>query len=342
MPARKIPIIWSSSKEKEQILLKYVPDRLRVVRICQCSAPEVFPTALVVGVGVGTSTLFYSENSGITWTGLGNSIFTTRGRGVYCNGKIWVAVGDGTNTIAYSYDGKKWTGLGNSIVGAGYSVSWNGSMWLVGGDTKIAYSSNGREWTTVNVNIDKVYSIAWNGTTWVIVGEKGSSSSQGIGYSTDAINWSYTNDTDLNNLGILTDVVYYDSKFTAVGSSFGSVYSKVYSSNITDWTTIAVTNYTQGMAIEKFNSIYFSVGTPGAVAETSSDGLTWSTATDANLNSVAANVSVFTGRGVFFFCNQQLFLCGGSQIGYTSDGITWNKFNFSVSGSSITAAYSFA
>ena len=42
------------------------------------------------------------------------SIFSLAGYGVAWNGTMWVAVGQGTDTIAYSSDGITWTGLGTS------------------------------------------------------------------------------------------------------------------------------------------------------------------------------------------------------------------------------------
>lgn len=340
MPARKIPIIWSSSKEKDPIYFRYAPQYLRLVKLYP--PVPIIPTPLVVGVGNGTNTLFYSEDKANTWTGLGNTVFTNSGYGVRCNGNIWVAVGDGTNSIAYSRDGKNWTGLGTSILTTGYSVYWNGTTWLVGGPQKIAYSSDGVNWTGVAVaNLESIRSISWNGTTWVVVGNSASGSDEEIAYSSDLINWNYI---AVTNAARFNDIVYYDSKFTAVGSFFGSspVNTKAYSSDITNWTTITATNGSENIAIEKFNSTYFSLSLNSG-AETSSDGLTWSSATDANLISVAGSPpsATFYGRGIFFFCDQKLFLCGNNQLGYTSDGINWSKIPFSVAGSSIFAAYSF-
>ena len=57
--------------------------------------------ARCVAVGEGlVNTIAYSDD-GITWTGLGKNVFTTRGNGVAWNGTRWVAVGTGSNEIAY-------------------------------------------------------------------------------------------------------------------------------------------------------------------------------------------------------------------------------------------------
>ena len=69
-------------------------------------------------------------------TGVSASIFTT-GNGVAWGGNQWVAVGQGTNTIAYSYDGINWTavtGVSASIFTIGRGIAWNGSLWVAVGD----------------------------------------------------------------------------------------------------------------------------------------------------------------------------------------------------------------
>ena len=48
------------------------------------------------------------------------------------NGIRWVAVGIGTNTIAYSSNGITWTGIGTSIFSAnGFGVAWNNAEGYV-------------------------------------------------------------------------------------------------------------------------------------------------------------------------------------------------------------------
>jgi hypothetical protein len=78
------------------------------------------------------------------------SPFTTSCNKFAWNGSnMWVAVGTGTNSIAYSTDGIIWTGIGSSIFSTGYSVVWNGEMWIAGGTggaSAIAYSIDGKIW----------------------------------------------------------------------------------------------------------------------------------------------------------------------------------------------------
>ena len=79
--------------------------------------------ALFVIVGNGNNSIAYSYD-GVTWVGLGNTIFNNGGfyggggRGIAWNGSMWVAVGGGdqisSNAVAYSLDGKNWVGLRNN------------------------------------------------------------------------------------------------------------------------------------------------------------------------------------------------------------------------------------
>jgi hypothetical protein len=81
---------------------------------------------------------------------LGTGRFSSAGYGVAWNGTRWVAVGQGTNSIAYSADGITWTGLGTGTFSTyGVGVAWNGTRWVaVGrGTNSIAWSADGVTWT---------------------------------------------------------------------------------------------------------------------------------------------------------------------------------------------------
>ena len=122
------------------------------------------------------------------------------GYGVAWNGTLWVAVGSGTFSIAYSSDGINWTGVtgSTSIFSYGYGVAWNGLRFVaVGSGTfSIAYSSDGINWTGVTdsntIFLDSYgnansYGVAWNGTRFVAVG---SGITYKIAYSSDGMNWT--------------------------------------------------------------------------------------------------------------------------------------------------------
>ncbi len=88
---------------------------------------------------------------GINWVLVGTSIFTLA-NGISCNENRFVAVGQGTNNISYSYDGIYWNWSNPSasiFSDQGIGVTWNGTRFVaVGSGThSIAYSSNGITWT---------------------------------------------------------------------------------------------------------------------------------------------------------------------------------------------------
>ena len=47
---------------------------------------------------------------------------------------LWVAGGQGTNSLAWSENGTNWNGLGLGIFSTvGYGIAWNGSIWVAAG-----------------------------------------------------------------------------------------------------------------------------------------------------------------------------------------------------------------
>jgi hypothetical protein len=98
------------------------------------------------------------------------SIFTS-GKKVAHNDDIWVAIGSGNNTIAWSHDGIIWSGLGNSVFSIeGLNIEWNGMFWIATGIDKdinnnieylFAYSRNGIDWTKTTNSLS-CNQIVWN------------------------------------------------------------------------------------------------------------------------------------------------------------------------------------
>jgi hypothetical protein len=74
----------------------------------------------VAGASGGSNSLATSTD-GITWTGLGTTVFQTRAYGVSYGNGLWVAVGD--NNIATSPDGIIWTKNSDYIFGFGKTVA---------------------------------------------------------------------------------------------------------------------------------------------------------------------------------------------------------------------------
>ena len=72
-----------------------------------------------------THTLVYSSTNGLTWTGLGSTIFTIQGNDAIFGNNIWIATGQGINTLATSTNGISWIGLSSTIFSSiGYGIAW--------------------------------------------------------------------------------------------------------------------------------------------------------------------------------------------------------------------------
>ena len=276
-----------------------------------------FPSNLLVAVGQGTNTIAYS-NDGITWTGLGSSIFSQVGSCVAWNGKIWVAFGIGTNSIAYSSDGINWTGLGTSIFSNnGNGVAWNGSIWVaVGyGINSIAYSSDGITWTGVITSIFSNYGngVAWNGRIWVAVGN---GTNNTIAYSSDGITWTPAQSSlsIFSNYG--NSVAWNGIRWVAVGQGINNTIA--YSSDGITWTPVqsSLSIFSTGFGVAWNGSMWVAVGEGTHTIAYSRDGINWT-----------PSLSIFSnsGRGIVWNGIRWVAVGQGinNTIAYSSDGINW-------------------
>jgi hypothetical protein len=238
-------------------------------------------------------------NPPINWRGQGTSVFSSQGNAVAWNGSMWIAVGSGTNSIAYSYDGITWTGLGTSfgtsIFTHGNAVAWNGFMWVAAGSGthSIAYSYNGLLWITAPSNpfSTRGNGVAWNGTLWVAVG----SGTNSIAYSYNGLNWT--------GLGVAAPiftsagngVAWNGTQFVAVGSGGNTI---LYSPNGINWTAATVSCFTTaGYGVTWNGTRWVATGAGTNTIGFSTDGTSWygSTAITPQLSLLAANTWVQNG-----------------------------------------------
>jgi hypothetical protein len=172
---------------------------------------------VVVGYGPATlvNTILYSSD-GVNWYGAGASTFTTAGYGVIwasqCN--AFVAVGAGTNSIAYSFNnGASWT-VSSALVlftNGARGLAYDGTKFVVtgpNGTSNIATSTDLINWigrsyyggyTSAGTMVTQ-YSVVWNNSSnfWF----SGGNSAQMLFYSADGLMWlSNTSYTNYGNIG---------------------------------------------------------------------------------------------------------------------------------------------
>jgi hypothetical protein len=92
----------------------------------------------------------------ISWTGIVGPI--TYGLSVAYGNGMWVAVGEGNTTIAYSSNGRNWTGV-PGVIYIGRFVSYANGVWIVVGQSD-GNNANLAAWSTDGIN--------WNGVTTVV------------------------------------------------------------------------------------------------------------------------------------------------------------------------------
>ena len=129
---------------------------------------------VVVGAGNNTPSIATSRD-GKNWAGqtsLYTSVHSVAWNGSFW---IAVGRG-AANTIAKSTDGIVWTGISTGLdSGLGSAVAWNGNMWLAGSADKatLVSSRDADTWTSITGPFTGVNSITWNGSHWIIAGNTG-------------------------------------------------------------------------------------------------------------------------------------------------------------------------
>ena len=186
------------------------------------------PNIIAIAAGEGGNSLAYTTD-GTNWIGLGDSIFTScksicylpvvesvsssesssssSGSASHQTG-IFVAVGSGPNSLAYSHNGVNWTGLGTTIFTHGHKVIHTGEFFLAVGDGsyKHAKSYDGITWEGFNPAYPSTWSAQWNGqpipydvmtdgTNFISVGDSTVNyQATAIAYSADSVSWGPVTD----------------------------------------------------------------------------------------------------------------------------------------------------
>jgi hypothetical protein len=240
---------------------------------------RVSGTTLIAG-GTGDVTnpaIATSFNDTSSW--IFKQIFSTSGRAIASNGTIWVAGGQGRNTIATSPDGITWTGRTSPFTTRVNDVAWNGFIWVAGGQgtTTIATSSDGIAWTARTAPFNTAcHSVAWNGLYWVAGGETGNT----IATSSDGITW--TNRT--SPFSTACYAVAWNGTIWVAGGQGGSTLAT--SADGITWTARTSPFSTACYAVIWNGYNWVAGGQGGSTLATSADGITWTARTSPFSTSV--------------------------------------------------------
>jgi hypothetical protein len=143
------------------------------------------------------SSILYTDSNGVWNQGISTLSFKTNS--ITTNGSVWVAAGQGTTSMKYSYDGITWPDVTGPQLSTGTTVAWNGDKFVAGGSNRntsnIVYSFDGVNWSYSAVPnvVSRATSILWDGAMWTV------GSLEGSNYiSADGIQWNNaTNFTEM-------------------------------------------------------------------------------------------------------------------------------------------------
>lgn len=257
---------------------------------------------LAGGSPIATDTFFWSVNpagGASAWT-LISGIFSTTCREVRWNGIMWVAGGAGTNTLAWSTNGKTWTGLGAILFTQVNSVEWNGSIWVAGGtgSNTFAYSSNGIEWTGLGTLFSAGCTrVRWNGTMFVAALNL---TSNNFAYSYDGLNWVQVT----TSIFTAANALCWNGSVWAAGGSNGTTNTFASSNDGINWVARGLGPFSATGVVNdiSFNGTVFIAagGSTGPVVRgaTSTDAITWSSIA-GGVGSTSLPSAVFAGYNAF-------------------------------------------
>ena len=307
---------------------------------------------LVGASGAGNSPYMGLYDGSGNFFPVSTSPFSSACYAIEYNGQLYIAVGAGTNTIAYSYDGWHWTGLGTSIFSSnGYAVKWNGYMWLAGGSgtNAIAYSYNGLNWTGLGLTsatyTTSCLSINWNGQIWMTCGTGTNCAAYtkeiyGVYGGTATSQWN---------------VVALTGHFTGSGAAVGwngflwllggtgtNVFIYVANGPVSASTTLTFSNVVAA-STSVFNSACSAITWSGqkwvAVGAGTNGILYSSVGTYAASWSIAATIGNSFTSGLSIDFNGQRFLAGGTTTNAACssvDGVGWNQLGATLTPTTFT------
>jgi hypothetical protein len=237
---------------------------------------------------------------------------------------IWVATGNGTNSLAYSFDGATWTGItsgATNFTTGGTGVAWNGVRFVATGNgtNSIAYSSNGINWTPI-ANSSATFTgngtaIAWNGSRFIACG----TGTNALAYSVDGINWIGISLSASTFTTQANGIAWNGRLWVAVGSGTNTI---AYSGDGVTWTGITIASgpfSTQGNGIAWNGKLWVAVGTGTNSIAYSFNGVNWIGIPNTYINTFTTAGFGVAWNGLRFVAVGQ----GTNTIAYSLDGINW-------------------
>ncbi len=271
--------------------------------------------------------MYYSRDYGNNW-----SIYASY------DSALFVSIGSGTNSIAYSYDGIVWNGLGTSIFsntyggGVAYSLQLNRWVAVGSGTNTIAYSTDGINWTAVT-NSSSIFSdgkgVAYSAqlSRWVATGY----GTNTLAYSADGISWTGLGKSIFSGTGYGVAYSQQLNRWVAVGSGTNTI---AYSTDGITWTGIGTSIFNaEGLGIAYSPQInrWVAVGYQINSIAYSSDGISWIGSTNSR--------SIFSeyARGIAYSAQLNRWVAvgygigsGANNIAYSSNGIDWIGLGTSI------------
>lgn len=207
----------------------------------------------------------------------------------------------------------KWQEM--QIISYDIALSWTGVVY--GGDKFVALPD------VDHTSAHSTDGITWTRTTWQGKELQGTTLTYGDNkyvaagaYSTDGVTWIETTMPTLDGEHTRYNrITYGGNKFVAVGMS----YSGAYSSDGITWTKMNMPRYKDWDELAYGNGVFVALGSElspasGEYIARSTDGITWVDVTSPFDGSLMAMV----------YANGQFVVLSTTEVGFSSDGETWN------------------
>ena len=263
------------------------------------------------------------------------------------NGSRWVATAySGANSVIYSSDGITWTAStnGTSQVSVGNSITWNGSIFIIGGQgtSSCPISTDGNFWSSGSlINIASVlppgvysnqsffiksrnllpYTTTSINNTIDVINRQVSSKfcvagqNSTFAYSYEGVVWYKSPSVSIS--GTICGIAFNGVMWVAIAVNGNDTSSMAYSYNGINWSLSA-----SGSALLIWScknvawggNVWVAVGARGLIY--SYDGVNWTLSTSAA--TIATAYTAVAWNGTMWLASTNT-----NRLAYSSDGVTW-------------------